>query len=77
MHNGWVPMVEPWNIRHRRAVESQLQQANAMIADRLVTAKMVEFEHRTDNAVQRRLAREEAERTKRAMESDLQRRRAK
>jgi hypothetical protein len=69
-------MAEPWNIRHRRAVEAQLQQAQAMIDAREETAKMVEFEHRTDRSIHRRLAREEAERTKRAMEADLQRRRA-
>ena len=70
-------MAEPLNIRRRKAAEAQFERANAMIADRRTVSKMVEFEHRSDSAVRRRLVKERVAQTKEQMEADLRRRRAK
>ena len=69
-------MAEPWNIRRRKAVEDQFARASAMLADRREVSKMVEFEHRSDAAIQRRLVKERASRTKAQMEADLRSRKA-
>ena len=69
--------MEPWNIRRRKALDAQLGRARAIIADREEVSKMVEFEHRTDAAVRRRLVKEQADALKKQMADSLRARRAK